>query len=144
MLEGERDDDGNPANARSLIPSRHIDQTKDFPNTLDLFGPQTIINNILVYLRVYLGYLSCKVTLGALCCKAALQISVHTTQHSNTKRNESQLPEGLLLRPKLLSLLVDLTLHLQLNLAQLIIMRINPNKNNKNTPFLLLGATVLP
>lgn len=54
MLEGERDDDGNPANARSLIPSRHIDQTKDFPNTLYLFGPQTIINNILVYLRVYL------------------------------------------------------------------------------------------
>ena len=140
-LEDERSDDGDPANGRILIPYRHR-STKDFPNTQYLFGPQTIINSIYGYIY---SSISREFSLGSLSCKAALQISVHSiSQHSNTHTIRAYLPERLLLRPELLSLLIDLTLHLQLNLAQLIIVRIRSTTHNTNTPFLLLGATALP
>jgi hypothetical protein len=64
---------------------------------------------------------------------------------ATTYHDPSYKPEGLLLCPELLSLLVNLTLHFQFNLAQLIIMRkLGSTGKNNNRPFLLLGATVLP
>ena len=87
-------------------------------------------------MRIHPGTLELQGGSPDFCSQESVSIATQNRLHC--------LPEGLFLRPKLLSLLVDLTLHLQFNLAQLMIMRNNSTSNNRNKPFLLLGAIVLP